>query len=107
MNNNNKSQLSTPYKTDFILDVITSKNVTGAASIVLARAWYCNKFLDLLKTNFFQALVTCGFTLDDRILLELEDPTADRPSIIVFEREAKGTRFIRVCKVQLKLIAER
>ena len=107
MSNYNKTLSSNLFQNDFILDVITSENVTGAASIILSRAWCCDKFLDLLKTDFFQALVACGFTLDDRILLELEDSTADRPSIIVFEREAKGTRFIRVCKVQLKLIAER
>ena len=72
---------------------------------VLARCWVDRTLLDKIEANPHQALRHIGILLPPEIDVKVERANLQRPRLVIYEYNAERTLRMRVCYLQLMMMA--
>lgn len=72
---------------------------------VLARCWVDRTLLDKIDANPHQALRHIGILLPPEIDIKVERANQQRPRLVIYEYNAERTMRVRVCYLQLLMMA--
>ena len=83
------------------------QNLPDILGRALARTWIDNQFRELFEQDPARSLAEHGIYLPDNMSIEFQRKQADRPRIVVYEKQPDSKFKVRVLYLQLVMMAGR